>query len=219
MRFLLLAALALLTLPATASDAGQARTRPIPGHIRVRLVTSAGDVVLALDARHAPRTTANFLAYVDDGRFEGTLFYRAARRKGAPALGFVQGGIGTDARRMLPSVPLEPTSVTGLKHLDGSISMAHGADPNSATGNFSLMVGANPGLDARGNSKGFAAFGRVIAGMDVVKRMLAMPTAGGRGDMKDQMIVNPVRIVRAERLDGVAKPTGGPRPWLLGVRR
>ena len=71
----------------------------------------------------------------------------------------------------------------------------------------------------RGGSKGFAAFGRVIAGMDVVRRMLAMPTAGGRGDMKDQMIVNPVRILRAERLDGVAKPTGGPKPWLIGVRR
>ena len=219
MRFLLLVALALLALPATASDATQSRTRPIPGHVRVRLVTSAGEIVLALDARHAPRTTANFLAYVDDGRFEGTLFYRAARRKGAPSLGFVQGGIGTDARRMLPSVPLEPTNVTGLKHLDGSISMAHGTDPKSATGNVSLMIGANPGLDARGGSKGFAAFGRVIAGMDVVRRMLAMPTAGGRGDMKDQMIVNPVRIVRAERLDGVAKPTGGPKPWLIGVRR
>ncbi|WP_216072760.1 peptidylprolyl isomerase, partial [Acinetobacter baumannii] len=78
-----------------------------PGAIRVRIVTSAGNITLALDAKHAPKTVANFMAYVDDGRLDGTRFYRSARRKGAPAQGFVQGGIGTDARRMLPSVPLE----------------------------------------------------------------------------------------------------------------
>lgn len=217
MRFLLLCALALLLLPVTALDASQ--SRPIPGHVRVRLVTSAGDVVIALDARRAPKTTASFLAYVDDGRLDGTLFYRAARRKGAPQFGFVQGGIGTDARRMLPSVPLEPTNVTGLKHLDGTISMAHGADPNSATANFSIMVGANPGLDATKTSKGFAAFGHVVAGMSVVKRMLAMPTGGGRGDMKDQMILQPVRILSARRLDGEARPSGRPKPWLYIMNR
>jgi peptidyl-prolyl cis-trans isomerase A (cyclophilin A) len=191
---------------------------PAPGVVRVRLNTSAGAIVLALDARRAPKTVANFLAYVDDGRLEGTTFYRASRRKGSPG-GFVQGGIGSDARRMLPPVPLEPTNVTGLKHLDGSISMAHHADPNSATGNFSIMIGANPGLDARGASKGFAVFGRVIAGMDVVRRMLAMPTGGGRGDMKGQMFLAPIKILSAQRLDGVAKPSGGPKPWLIQVRR
>jgi peptidyl-prolyl cis-trans isomerase A (cyclophilin A) len=207
---ILFAALALFL---TASAAPQD-----PGTIRVRLVTSAGNIVLALDARHAPKTVANFLTYVDDGRLENTQFYRSARRKGDPAHGFVQGGIGTDARRMLPSVPLESTEQTGLKHLDGTISMAHGPNFDGANCNFSIMVGPNPGLDARGPFRGFAAFGKIVSGMDVVKRILAMPTGGGRDAMKDQMILRPVRILRAERLDGVAKPTGRVKPWLIGAR-
>lgn len=215
MRLLLLPMLALLAAFAPVADQGRA----IPGQIRVRLVTSAGNIVVALDARHAPKTAANFLAYVDDGRLDGTRFYRAARRKGAPQFGFVQGGIGSDARRMLPPLALEPTNVTGLHHLDGTLSMAHGADVNSANCNFSIMVGANPGLDAHGGSKGFAAFGRVISGMDIVRRTLAARTAGGRGDMKDQMLVAPVEIIRAERIDGTPRPSGRPKPWLLGIRR
>ena len=186
-----------------------------PPVVRVRLVTSAGNIVMALDARRAPLTVANFLSYVDDGRLEGTHFYRAARRKGDPSKGFVQGGIGTDARRILPSVPLEPTSKTGIKHLSGTISMARSIEPNSAHGNFSIMVGDNPTLDARPGKLGYAAFGRVIAGMDVVGKMLAMPTGGGREEMRGQMILKRVRIVKAERLDGRAKPTGRPKPWLI----
>jgi peptidyl-prolyl cis-trans isomerase A (cyclophilin A) len=204
---------AVLALFLTASAAPQD-----PGTIRVRLVTSAGNIVVALDARRAPKTVANFLAYVDDGRLEKTEFYRSARRKGDPAHGFVQGGIGTDARRMLPSVPLESTEQTGLKHLDGTISMAHGPNFDGANCNFSIMVGPNPGLDARGPFRGFAAFGKIVSGMDVVKRILAMPTGGGRDAMKDQMILRPVRILRAERLDGVAKPTGRVKPWLIGAQ-
>ena len=211
MRFLIPFALALLAVPSSAS--AQAR----PGEVRVRIVTSAGAIVLALDARRAPKTTASFLAYIDDGRLDGTLFYRATRRKTDPKHGFIQGGIGTDARRVLPSPPLEPTSKTGLRHLDGSVSMAHGANPDSATGNFSIMVGSNPSLDARGSYRGYAAFGRVVAGMDTVRRILALPTGGGRDAMKGQMILSPVRIVRAQRLDGTPHPTGGVKPWLLGL--
>jgi len=190
-----------------------------PATVRVRIVTSAGNITVALDARRAPKTVANFMAYVDDGRLEGTQFYRSARRKGNPSQGFVQGGIGTDARRMLPSVPLESTAQTGIHHLDGTISMAHGPNPDGANCNFSIMVGPNPGLDARGPFKGFAAFGKVISGMDVVKRMLAMPTGGGRDAMRDQMILKPVQILRVERLDGKAKPTGYVKPWLIGPAR
>ncbi len=188
---------------------------PEPATIRVKLVTSAGSITLALDARRAPKTVANFMLYVDDGRLEGTEFYRTARRTSNPKLGFVQGGIGTDARRILPALPLEPTSQTGIRHLDGAISMAHGADPNSANGNFSIMVGDNPSLDARPNTPGFAAFGKVTAGMDVVRRVLAMPSGGGRGVMRGQMLLKPVRIIRAERLDGMARPSGRPKTWLI----
>lgn len=155
------------------------------------------------------------MRYVDDGRFEGTAFYRAARRKADPRFGFVQGGIGTDARRILPSVPLERTDRTGIRHLDGAISMAHGTDPNSGAGNFSIMVGDNPGLDATPTSPGFAVFGKVTGGMEVVRRILAMPSGGGRGVMRGQMILKPVRILRAERLDGNPAPTGRPKPWLV----
>ena len=190
---------------------------PEPSIVRVRLVTAAGNITLALDARRAPKTVANFMLYVDDGRLEGTEFYRTARRASDPRRGFVQGGIGTDARRILPSLPLEPTSRTGIRHLDGAISMAHGSDPNSANGNFSIMVGDNPSLDARPNTPGFAAFGKVIGGMDVVRRMLAMPSGGGRGVMRGQMILKPVKIIRAERLDGTAKPSGRPKSWLIAL--
>lgn len=212
MRVAILALSALLGLAAAAAPA---QNRPIPGMVRVRLVTSEGPITIALDARRAPKTTANFLAYVDDGRLDGTRFYRAARNRGNPRVGFIQGGIGTAASRMLPPLPLEPTSVTGLRHLDGTLSMAHGANPDSANANFSIMVGPNPALDARGTNRGFAAFGRVVAGMDVVRRILARPSGGGSGAMAGQMILKPVALIRAERLDGVAKPTGRPKVWLM----
>ena len=199
-----------------ASAAISAPPAPEPPIVRVRLVTGMGPVIIALDARHAPGTVANFLRYVDDGRLDNTSFYRATRRKTAPTTGFVQGGIGTDAHRMLGLVPLEPTSKTGLRHLDGTLSMARYDRTDSATGNFSIMLGPNPSLDARPGFLGYAAFGQVIAGMDVVKRMLASPTSpGGDGAFKGQLMLRPVPILRAERMDGVAKPTGGMKVWLL----
>lgn len=188
------------------------------GIYRVRLVTTAGNIVVALDARRAPRTVANFLAYVDDQRLDGTQFYRALRKPGAPAQGFVQGGVGTDARRMLAPLPLEPTSVTGLRHLDGVLSMAHGENADLGNCNFSIMVGPNPSLDARPGFRGYAVFGRVIEGMDVVKRILALPTGGGEGAMKGQMLLQPVRIVRAVRLDGRGHPPPEFKPWLIPRR-
>lgn len=189
---------------------------PVPnGLVRVRLVTSAGPIVLALDARHAPKTTANFLAYVDDGRFDDTSFYRASRHKAQPALGLIEGGVGMDARRKLAPVRLERTDRTGIRHLSGTVSMAHGPDPDSANGNFSIMIGDTPSLDARGTDPGFAAFGHVVAGMDVVRRILAMPSGGGGDVMRGEIILKPVTILRAERLDGTPHPTGYVKPWLL----
>lgn len=199
----------------TSVASAQSATRATPGFVRVRLITSEGPIMLALDSRRAPRTTANFLAYVDDGRLDGTSFYRAARRRSDPRVGFVQGGIRTDARRILPPFAHEPTSVTGIRHLDATISMARGATPGSAGGNFFVTVGSTPAMDARGASQGYAAFGRVVAGMDTVRRMLAHPTGGGMDAMKGQMILRPVLLIRARRLDGVAKPTGRPKMWTM----
>lgn len=210
---ILVAFLAFLVL----APASAAQQRSAPGIIRVKIETSEGAIVLALDAKRAPKTTANFLAYVDDGRLDGTGFYRASRRTGNPKFGFVQGGIASDARRVLPSPPLEPTNVTGIRHTDGTVSMAHGVNIDGATGNFSIMVGDNPSLDARGTSRGgYAAFGRVVAGMDVVRKILARPTGGGRGPMRGQMIQpEPVKILRAVRLDGTPQPTGRVKPWQI----
>ena len=91
---------------------------------------------------------------VDDGRFDGITFYRAWRNKAAPQFGFVQGGIRTDARRILPPFPLETTAKTGIHHVDGTISMARRGDPASAGGNFFITVGALPNMDAHGSAAG-----------------------------------------------------------------
>jgi peptidyl-prolyl cis-trans isomerase A (cyclophilin A) len=205
-----------LVLVALASATTTAATGPATAEIvRVRLDTTAGPILLALDARHAPRTVANFLAYVDDGRLDGTEFYRASRSKADPKTGFIQGGIGTEVRRKLPAVEFESTTQTGLTHVDATISMARGDSTNLATCNFTLLVGAHRWLDANGTNPGYAAFGKVVGNMATVKRILAMPTGGGVGAMRGQMLVKPITITRAVRLDGVPQPTGRIKTWLI----
>lgn len=215
MRFLLLLLLALAAAPAIALPAN----RPTPGYTRVAIETSVGAIIVAVDRKRAPRTSANFLTYVDDGRFDGVTFYRAARRKSDPRYGLIQGGIDTDARRSLPPIPHEPTSRTGIQHLDATLSMARPNRPNSAMGNFFITIGATPNMDARGEYIGYAAFGHVVAGMDVVRRILAAQTCCGSGPMRGQMIVKPVQILRARRLDGMPSPSRGVKPWLIRVRK
>lgn len=193
--------------------------RPTPGFTRVAMETSVGTIIVAVDQQRAPRTSANFLTYVDDGRFDGVTFYRAARRKRDPKYGLIQGGIDTDARRSLPPVAHEPTSRTGILHRDATLSMARPNRPNSAMGNFFITIGATPNMDARGDYIGYAAFGHVVGGMDVVRKILSVPTCCGSGPMRGQMIVKPIRIIRARRLDGTPKPTRGVKPWLIGVKR
>lgn len=193
--------------------------RPTPGFTRVAMETSVGTIIVAVDQQRAPRTSANFLTYVDDGRFDGVTFYRAARRKRDPKYGLIQGGIDTDARRSLPPVAHEPTSRTGILHGDATLSMARPNRPNSAMGNFFITIGATPNMDARGDYIGYAAFGHVVGGMDVVRKILSVPTCCGSGPMRGQMIVKPIRIIRARRLDGTPKPTRGVKPWLIGVKR
>jgi peptidyl-prolyl cis-trans isomerase A (cyclophilin A) len=188
--------------PATANEAGVAApSEPLPDIVRVRLETEAGPILLALDHKRAPVTTANFVRYVEAKRFDGTYFYRAARTKGATGRGFVQGGIRHSARRSFPPIEHEPTSRTGLKHVDGTISMARAA-PTGAMGDFFIIVGgAMPAMDSKPGAPGFAAFGRVEEGMDVVRALLAAPTVAnaGRGAMRGQMIEKPVRISGARR--------------------
>lgn len=193
---LLLAALLALT-PATAQTAADA-----PGDVRVALDTAKGRVVIAVHAVKAPITAGNFLKYVDQKRFDGTAFYRGV---GAPDYGFVQAGTQNDPKRILPPIKHEPTTMTGLTHDDGALSMARYA-PGSATGDFFIVLGKMPAMDAHpevaGDNQGFAVFAHVVEGMDVVKAILADPKSPtkGEGVMKGQMLETPVKITTARRL-------------------
>src|SRR5690606_4591544 len=131
---------------------------------------------------------ANFLAYVEEGRFDQATFYRAAPTPGTRERGFIQGGIRRSYRRMRPPIAHEPTSQTGLRHETGTISMAR-SEPGMAMGDFFITTVRMENLDAQGDRPGFAAFGRVVQGLDVVRRILAMPTdpQAGTGAMRGQM--------------------------------
>jgi peptidyl-prolyl cis-trans isomerase A (cyclophilin A) len=175
---------------------------PVPDVARVRLETEAGAIVVELDGRRAPVTTANFLRYVDARRFDGTTFYRAAQTRGAAGRGFIQGGIRRDYRRMFPPIDHEPTSETGLRHVEGAISMARSDMGAGAMGDFFITTAAMPSMDAREGEPGYAVFGRVVEGMDTVRRILAAETVpeGGRGAMRGQMLTEPVTISSARRV-------------------
>jgi peptidyl-prolyl cis-trans isomerase A (cyclophilin A) len=212
-RFIALAILSLLATPAFAQTAVWA----VPGThkeptmevrkvetVRVILETSEGPILLELEKERAPITTANFLRYLDEKRLDGISFYRAM--KIAPGYGLVQGGARHDPKRILPPIAHEPTNVTGLTHGDATISMAR-TEPGSANMDFFITVGAMPTFDAQpekpGDNLGFAAFGRVVEGMDVIRRMLDAPTSPteGEGVMKGQMLSPPIKIVSARRAD------------------
>ena len=162
--------------------------------VRVALDTGAGRIVLALDRRRAPVTTANFLSYVDSGKLNGESFYRAMP---LTAGGLIQGGITSDARKLRPPIAHEPPSKTGLHHEAGSISMASVA-PGQARSDFFILTTDVPSFDAS-----FAPFGKVVEGMNVVKAILAAPVSPtkGEGAMKGQMLEPVVKIVKAERVE------------------
>jgi peptidyl-prolyl cis-trans isomerase A (cyclophilin A) len=178
------------------------KAAPLGDIVRVRLETELGAITLELDHAHAPTTTANFVRYVDEHRLDGAAFYRAARTRGAPGRGFIQGGIRRTASRLLPAIPHEPTSQTGLRHVAGAISMAQN-EPGQATAEFFITANEMPGLDARRGAPGFAAFGRVTEGMDVVRRILAAETVPNVGSaaLRGQMIRTPIMITRVTRVE------------------
>ncbi|NCP10487.1 MAG: peptidylprolyl isomerase [Sphingomonadales bacterium] len=196
-----LVALLLLPLPAFAQASAPPAAEAANDLPIVTLDTGLGPIVIALDTVHAPVTAANFLRYVEEKRLDGTGFYRAMTI--ADGLGLIQGGTRNDPRRTLPGIAHEATSETGLRHTDGTISMARGA-PGTASGDFFILIGDMPSLDAvegEGDTAGFAAFGRVIEGMDVVRAIAARPTSPtlGEGVMRGQML-DPVVAIRAARV-------------------
>ncbi|OYU69568.1 MAG: peptidylprolyl isomerase [Alphaproteobacteria bacterium PA2] len=182
---------------ATLAAAGSALAAP--GPVKIQIVTRLGNFGLELRPDKAPVTTANFLAYVDRKLMDHATFYRSSRPEGATDFDFgvVQGGLQNDPRYLLKPIAHESTTRTGLKHTNGAISMGRRA-PGTATSDFFICVGDQGYLDAdpaqKGDNKGFACFGYVTEGLDVVKKIMALPLSanGGIGVMKGEMIRNPL---------------------------
>ena len=200
---LLLAPMAIAQQAPAPAPAPASAAAPAYKTVRVVLQTAEGPITLAIETERAPLTAANFLKYVDQKKLDGVSFYRAMTFPGRPDLGLIQGG-QRDSRKLLPPIPHEPTTQTGLSHGHAAISMARGA-PGSAQADFFIIVGGLPSLDAnpagQGDTAGYAVFGQVVDGMDVVQKILTAPTSPteGVGVMKGQMIAKPVLIESARR--------------------
>jgi peptidyl-prolyl cis-trans isomerase A (cyclophilin A) len=169
--------------------------------VRVVIETEVGKIQVEIDDRRAPVTAENFLRYVDGGFYDGGQFHRTVTPDNQPQndvkIEVVQASIA-EARKSeeRTPIPLERTSATGLAHLDGTISMAR-EGPDSATSSFFICIGSQPELDFGGkrnpDGQGFAAFGRVVSGMDVVRKIQASPR-------EEQRLTPPVRIRSARRI-------------------
>ncbi len=207
---------ALAQEPPPASASPVAAEAPKPKTIDIVLITPLGAITIALEVERAPVTSAYVLKYVDGQRLDGSSFYRAYKVTPDGALGLVQGGVLNPAK-LLPPVAHEPTNKTGLTHSEGAVSLARGA-PGTATANFFIILGDLHQLDAQppgqGDPDGFAVFGRVVAGMDVVRAILNVPVSAtkGEGVMKGQMIEVPVPIVSARRVIPLPKPPAPAKP-------
>lgn len=167
----------------------------------VAIVTTAGRIDVRVDTLHAPRTSANFLSYVRRGYFDGGAFFRTVTTQPDNQPGkrvkidVIQATHNASAHKRLdPPVVFEPTSMTGLRHRDGTVSMARDDAPDTAQTDFFICIGAQPGLDdGGGRSKdhhGFAAFGQVVHGMDVVRAIHVRP-------QRAQHLIAPIRIISA----------------------
>jgi peptidyl-prolyl cis-trans isomerase A (cyclophilin A) len=197
-------AVALLTIGATSLAPAQTGAKPV----RVRVQTALGDIVLELDPAKAPGTTANFLKYVDAGHYDGGTFHRTVKMDNQPEspvkIEVFQAGVAADkAKAGFPAIPLKRTTVTGLKHVDGAVSMARGT-PDSATSGWFICINDQPSLDFGGarnpDGQGFAAFGRVVSGMDVVRKIQQAPSSANRtSNTEAQRLTPPIPVTKVAR--------------------
>lgn len=173
---------------------------PADDPVRVVVETELGAFELEVDVGRAPVTAGNFLRYLDGGHYDGGTFFRTVHAENQPdddiRIAVIQGGRNPDAAGdPFPAIALERTSETGLRHVDGAVSMGR-TGPDTATHSFFICVGDQPSLDFGGmrnpDGQGFAAFGRVVEGMDVVRAIHAAP-------YEAQRLTPPVRIGRAYR--------------------
>ena len=172
---------------------------------RIQMLTEAGGITFELYPDKAPVTVANFLKYVDQKKFDGTVFYRVVRMDNQPVskvkIEVIQGGLNKDTTERLSPIVHEITSKTGLKHLDWTLSMARTV-PGSASSEFFICINPQPELDYQGarnpDGQGFAAFGQVIEGMNVVRQI----QAGQTGENEEiQLLKRPIKIITVRRLD------------------
>jgi peptidyl-prolyl cis-trans isomerase A (cyclophilin A) len=184
------AAFCALAIHASASLADTNTTaavtnQPLPDAVHVLLSTDAGDMELELDVKHAPLSARNFLRYVEAGHYDGGRFFRAVTMTNQPTNEFKIQVVQAEA------------SDTGLRHVDGSLSMARNG-PDTARDSFSIVIGDQPEMDFGGrrnaDGQGFAVFGRVVKGMDVAKKIQS-------GEVNGQQLLAPVRIRSAKRID------------------
>jgi len=171
------------------------------GVVRLLIETELGDIEVELDGERAPLTVTNFLRYVDAGRYDGGRFHRSVRLdnqvRDDVLIEVIQAGGNPEYRRQqFDPIPLERSRDTGLRHLDGTLSMAR-VGPDTARSDFFICIGEQPALDFGGernaDGQGFAAFGRVVRGMDVVRRIQQSPTGQG------ERLASPIGIVRVTR--------------------
>jgi peptidyl-prolyl cis-trans isomerase A (cyclophilin A) len=171
--------------------------------VRVIVQTTLGEIEMEIDSAHAPRTAANFLEYVDAGLYNGGRFHRTVRpdnqREKPVKIAVIPGAANPEKRAaFLPPIALERPSVTGLRHTDGVVSMAR-AGVDTATHEFFICVGDQPELDFGGkrnpDGQGFAAFGRVVRGMEVVRRIQQAPAEGET--LTPAIVITAVRRARS----------------------
>lgn len=170
---------------------------------KVRIQTELGQIILELFPQQAPRTVANFLRYVDENRYQGATFYRTVRldnqAQSPIKIEVIQGGLGMGEHpAKLPPILLETTTQTGLRHRNGTVSMAR-LEPDSAQSEFFICIGDQPELDHGGrrnpDGQGFAAFGLVVKGMEVVRSIHQRPSGGDTPPVAGQWLLEPVHIL------------------------
>lgn len=184
-----------------------AQTKPV----RVLVQTELGNIVIEVDSAKAPATTANFLKYVDAGHYDGGTFHRTVKMDNQPEstikIEVIQAGVNPEvAKGGFPPIALERTSVTGIQHKDGVVSMARGG-PDSATSGWFICINDQPSLDFGGmrnpDGQGFGAFGRVVSGMDVARKIQMAPSSADRKtNVEAQRLTPPIKIVKIARTGG-----------------
>lgn len=178
--------------PFSAYADNTSQTAPKENRMSVIMTTSHGDIVIELDAEKAPITVENFLRYVDEGFFDGTIFHRVI-----PGFMIQGGGLTENLREKKGHAPIKNEADNGLKNLRGTLAMARTANIHSATSQFFINLADNAFLDHGARDFGYAVFGQVVGGMDVVDAIAAVQT-GNRG-MHQDVPVESVLIVKAVR--------------------